>query len=58
MKPEVLFEEYREGVLECLHYGTACVVDENGVVTGVAAGSAVITATFGGLSKSCTVTVT
>ena len=35
MKPEVLFEEYREGVLECLHYGTACVVDENGVVFSV-----------------------
>ena len=35
MKPEVLFEEYREGVLECLHYGTACVVDENGVVASV-----------------------
>lgn len=35
MKPEVLFEEYREGVLECLHYGTACVVDEHGVVASV-----------------------
>ena len=31
MKPELLFEEYREGVLECLHFGTACVVDETGV---------------------------
>lgn len=35
MKPEVLFEECREGVLECLHYGTACVVDEHGVVASV-----------------------
>lgn len=35
MKPEVLFEEYREGVLECLHYGTACVVDEHGIVFSV-----------------------
>ena len=35
MKPEVLFEEYREGVLECVHYGTACVVDEHGVVFSV-----------------------
>ena len=35
MRTEVLFEEYREDVLECLHYGTACVVDESGVVAGV-----------------------
>ena len=35
MQTEVLFEEYREGVLECLHYGTACVVDRNGVVASV-----------------------
>ena len=35
MKPEVLFEEYREGVLECLHYGTACVVDEHGVAASI-----------------------
>jgi len=33
-------------------------VDQDGLVTGVAAGSAVITATFGGVSASCTVTVT
>jgi len=33
-------------------------VDQAGLVTGVAAGSAVITATFGGVSASCTVTVT
>ena len=35
MKPELLFEEYREGVLECLHFGTACVVDEAGVKASV-----------------------
>lgn len=33
-------------------------VDDNGVVTGVAAGSSVITATCDGLTASCTVTVT
>ena len=33
-------------------------VDSNGVVTGVATGSSVITATAGGMSASCTVTVT
>lgn len=33
-------------------------VDENGVVTGVASGSSVITATCDGLTASCTVTVT
>ena len=33
-------------------------VDENGVVTGVASGSAVITATCNGKTASCTVTVT
>lgn len=37
---------------------TKATVDDAGVVTGVAAGSATITATFGGISKSCTVTVT
>lgn len=35
MKPEVLFEEYREGVLECLHFGAACVVNEQGVLYSV-----------------------
>ena len=35
MKPELLFEEYREGVLECLHFGAACVVDETGVTASV-----------------------
>lgn len=33
-------------------------VDQSGLVTGVAAGSAVITAYYGGLTASCTVTVT
>lgn len=33
-------------------------VDDSGLVSGVAAGSAVITAYFGGLTASCTVTVT
>lgn len=37
---------------------TKATVDDSGVVTGVAAGSATITATFAGLTKSCTVTVT
>lgn len=37
---------------------TKATVNDAGVVTGVAAGSATITATFGGISKSCTVTVT
>ena len=37
---------------------TKATVDQSGLVTGVAAGSATITATFGGISKSCTVTVT
>lgn len=32
-------------------------VDQSGLVTGVAAGSATITATFGGISKTCVVTV-
>lgn len=31
MKTAVLFEEYREGILECVHVGTACVVDRSGV---------------------------
>lgn len=35
MKSEVLFEEYREGVLECVHHGLVCVVNEQGVATSV-----------------------
>jgi len=30
MRPEPLFEEYREGVLECVHAGTFAAVDERG----------------------------
>lgn len=37
---------------------TKATVDDSGVVTGVAAGSATITATFAGLTKSCAVTIT
>lgn len=37
---------------------TKATVDASGLVTGVAAGSATITAMFGGLTKTCTVTVT
>ena len=32
MKTETLFEEYRGGVLECIHQGMICVVDKDGVV--------------------------
>lgn len=35
MKTALMFEEYRADVLECLHYGTACVVDRTGVTAGV-----------------------
>ena len=35
MKTAPMFEEYREGVLECVHYGTACVVDGRGVAASV-----------------------
>ena len=45
-----------------VHWGTSdaskATVDQSGLVTGVAAGSATITAEFGGLAKTCTVTVT
>ena len=37
---------------------TVATVDQSGKVTGVAAGSATITASFGGLSATCAVTVT
>ena len=37
---------------------TKATVDQSGLVTGVAAGSATITASMGGISKTCTVTVT
>ena len=35
MRTEVLFEEYRGNVLECLHHGTICVVDRDGPVAGI-----------------------
>ena len=35
MKNEVLFEEYRADVLECVHYGNICVVDRDGIVASV-----------------------
>ena len=35
MKTELLFEEYREDVLECLHQGMVCVMDKNGIVSSV-----------------------
>ena len=35
MNVGLLFEEYREDVLECLHFGTACVVDRDGVIAHV-----------------------
>lgn len=37
---------------------TKATVDQNGLVTGVAAGSATITASYAGLTKTCAVTVT
>lgn len=32
MQTAVLFEEYRAGVLECMHHGHVCVVDKDGVL--------------------------
>lgn len=29
---DILFEEYRAGVLECVHHGNVCVVDKSGVI--------------------------
>lgn len=34
MITEPLVEEYRNGLLECIHCGTVCVVDEKGVLAG------------------------
>lgn len=31
MRTQPLFEEYRNGILECIHYGTICVVDSQGI---------------------------
>ena len=33
MRTELLFEEYRGDILECLHFGTAAVVDKSGLVS-------------------------
>jgi len=35
MRTEPLFEEYRNNVLECIHYGTVCVVDKKGIKASV-----------------------
>ena len=32
MNTQALFEEYREGILECIHYGTVCVVNSQGIL--------------------------
>ncbi len=32
MNTQVLFNEYREGILECIHYGTVCVVNSQGIL--------------------------
>ena len=35
MNTKVLFEEYREDILECVHHGAACVVDKDGITAAV-----------------------
>ena len=35
MNTEILFEEYRGDVLECLHHGMVCIVDKNGISASV-----------------------
>lgn len=35
MNTQVLFEEYRAGLLECIHYGTVCVVNAQGLFASV-----------------------
>ena len=35
MNTKILFEEYRADVLECVHQGTVCVVDKNGITASV-----------------------
>lgn len=35
MKTEPLIEEYRNGLLECIHCGTICVVDKNGILASI-----------------------
>lgn len=35
MNTKVLFEEYREDILECVHHGTVCVVNKDGIMAAV-----------------------
>ena len=35
MDTQILFEEYRAGVLECVHHGMVCVVNKDGIVASV-----------------------
>ncbi len=35
MKPGILFNEFRNGLLECVHHGFVCVVGEKGIVSSV-----------------------
>lgn len=35
MNTKVLFEEYREDILACVHHGAACVVDKDGITAAV-----------------------
>lgn len=35
MNTKVLFEEYREDILECVHHGTVCVVNKDGIAAAV-----------------------
>lgn len=35
MDTKVLFEEYRADILECVHYGSVCVVDKEGITASV-----------------------
>lgn len=35
MRTEPMFEEYRGNTLECVHFGTACVVDRSGIISAI-----------------------
>ena len=35
MNTEILFEEYRGEVLECVHHGMVCIVDKDGIHTSI-----------------------
>ena len=35
MRTEVLFEEYRGEILECLHHGMVCIADKEGIIAGL-----------------------